>query len=211
MIVISHRGYWKHADERNSATAFHRSFDLGFGTETDLRDRAGDIVISHDPPTGGEMALDSFLGLLGDRRLPLALNIKADGLARKLAGKFAHSDALKDAFVFDMSVPDAVHYANLGIPFFTRMSEYETEPALLDRATGVWLDAFDETWFGLMDINALLDRGLRVCIVSPELHGRDPAALWRLLLDDKLMLQNERLMICTDRPEEIKRLMEDSR
>ena len=32
MIILSHRGYWKSEEERNQEVAFHRSFDLGYGT-----------------------------------------------------------------------------------------------------------------------------------------------------------------------------------
>ena len=38
MEIISHRGYWKNVEEKNSSKAFKNSFDLNFGTETDLRD-----------------------------------------------------------------------------------------------------------------------------------------------------------------------------
>ena len=38
MIIISHRGYWKDAAEKNRPVAFARSFDLGYGTETDVRE-----------------------------------------------------------------------------------------------------------------------------------------------------------------------------
>ena len=48
MIILSHRGWWKTRAERNMRDAFVRSFDAGFGTETDLRDICGKIVISHD-------------------------------------------------------------------------------------------------------------------------------------------------------------------
>ena len=50
MKILSHRGYWKTAEEKNTATAMHRSFSLGFGTETDVRDYNGKLVISHDIP-----------------------------------------------------------------------------------------------------------------------------------------------------------------
>ena len=46
MIILSHRGFWKTKDEKNTITSFKRSFDCGFGTETDLRDHDGEIVIS---------------------------------------------------------------------------------------------------------------------------------------------------------------------
>ena len=55
MIILSHRGYWKSEEERNQEVAFHHSFDLGYGTETDIRDIQGKLVISHDMPQGNEI------------------------------------------------------------------------------------------------------------------------------------------------------------
>ncbi|HQT44263.1 MAG TPA: hypothetical protein PLD79_09695, partial [Halothiobacillus sp.] len=85
MIILSHRGYWKDAAEKNLPVAFGRSFDLGFGTETDVRDVAGKLVISHDMPRGDELSLEDMLDILSGRDLPMAMNIKADGLAKPLA------------------------------------------------------------------------------------------------------------------------------
>ena len=42
--LLEDRGREEHARR------LRRSFDLGFGTETDVRDRGGELVISHDPP-----------------------------------------------------------------------------------------------------------------------------------------------------------------
>ena len=144
MIVLSHRGYWKTAAEKNTEVAFRRSFDLGFGTETDVRDCGGELVISHDPPLGprggGEMSFEAFLDLLGDRDLPLALNIKADGLAGAVRAAMSRRPLTK-WFVFDMSVPDTLHQLATGNPVYARQSEYEPEPLLIERAAGVWLEA----------------------------------------------------------------------
>lgn len=198
MQIISHRGYWKTSQEKNSEVAFARSFDLGFGTETDVRDLNGQLVISHDPPTEGAMPLDTFLKLHAGRPLPLALNIKSDGLATQLKAAAAAS-GLENYFVFDMSVPDMRHYKNEGVPFYTRLSEYEQEPVFLDQAAGVWLDGFESTWFNLDTLRSLLDRQLTVCVVSSELHKRDHQALWSLLSP---LSGKHNLMLCTDLPEE---------
>ncbi|MEL6681407.1 MAG: hypothetical protein AAFQ09_02035, partial [Pseudomonadota bacterium] len=64
MIVISHRGYWKTAEEKNTKTAFERSFSLGYGTETDFRDLDRQLVIAHDPPQAGAMPADEMFGLV---------------------------------------------------------------------------------------------------------------------------------------------------
>lgn len=198
MIILSHRGYWTTPDEKNTEAAFRRSFELGFGTETDFRDLDGDIVISHDPPRAGAMRAADFLALLGDLSLPIAVNVKADGLAAGLA-EMARRAALRNWFVFDMSVPDTLEQLRVGNPVFCRLSEYEADGPLTRRAAGIWLDAFENIWYTPDLVRALLSRGQRVCVVSAELHGREPATQWAMLRD---LAGAPNLMICTDRPDE---------
>ena len=201
MIILSHRGYWKAPAEQNTPAAFERSFHLGFGTETDVRDLDRLLVVSHDPPTRAAHLFDELLaqhGRLGPM-LPLALNIKADGLQPMLR------DALRrrpvhDVFFFDMAIPDLLVYAAAGLPFFTRQSEHELAPVLYAKAAGVWLDGFRSDWY---DDRVLLDHlgnGKRVCVVSPELHRRPHEACWSRLR----ALRGPGLMLCTDFPEEAK-------
>lgn len=197
MIIISHRGYWKVPEEKNKAVAFRRSFDLGFGTETDVRDLNGQLVISHDIPTTGAMSLSEFLELT-HAQLPLALNIKSDGLAWQLAREMASYDR-SAWFVFDMAIPDMRMHLNAGNPVFARMSEVEKVPAWSDECDGIWLDNFDGEWFDEMTLSSLLDTGKRVCVVSSELHRRDYLLLWKMLLP---LAARKNLMLCTDVPEQ---------
>lgn len=203
MIVLSHRGYWKTPDEKNGETAFRRSFDLGFGTETDVRDCLGQLVISHDMPRGGEMPFEAFLDLLGDRDLPLAINVKADGLADAVGAAFAARPHLTRWFVFDMSIPDTKHQLARGNPTFLRLSEYEPAvPELfVDRAAGIWLDGFHGEWWTPELIDGWTARGKTVCAVSPDLHKRDPEAAWTSLRDYRFS-RPDRVWICTDHPED---------
>ena len=199
MIVMSHRGYWREPAEKNTRAAFLRSAQLGFGTETDVRDLNGRLVISHDPPRGGEMPLDEFLALWPDRSLPLAINVKADGLARPLKAAMDRA-GFTSWFAFDMSVPDALQQIYHGVPVFARLSEYEPEPQpLLERAAGVWLDGFHGEWWDAALLRRLLGAGKRVCMVSPELHGREPGTAWGRLAP---LADAPGLMICTDLPEQ---------
>ncbi len=200
MIILSHRGYWRDGGEKNQPVAFQRSFDLGFGTETDIRDRAGELVISHDMADASAMLLASLLDILNGRGLPLALNIKSDGLARALQTQLRDWGA-SNWFTFDMSVPEAVVQIRLGLPVFTRASEYERRPALYDQAIGVWVDGFVSDWFTEADIAGFLHDGKRVAIVSSELHGRCHLALWARLLASQNK-DNPELMLCTDLPED---------
>lgn len=205
MNVISHRGYWKNTAEKNQPIAFHRSFDLGFGTETDVRDRAGELVISHDMPDSTTMTLTDLLSIVGQRTLPLALNIKADGLAETLARSMSGFDR-SSWFVFDMSVPDMRAHLRCGNPVYARLSEVESVAGWLNDAEGIWLDAFeDDRWYNMGTIDDLLAQGKRVCIVSPELHGRPHHAVWESL---RSLRSRQNLMLCTDLPEEAEAVFE---
>jgi glycerophosphoryl diester phosphodiesterase len=198
MRIISHRGFWLQKSERNQPEAFQRSFDLGFGTETDVRDRAGELVISHDMPTGDELSLDGMLEIMAGRNLPLAINVKADGLTHALKSTF-EQHGHTNWFVFDMAVPDMRSYLQAGLPTYSRLSEVEPSPVWLEQATGVWLDSFEGEWFSNAAIQTLLSTGKQVCVVSSELHGRDPQALWRQL---SALNHQDGLMLCTDIPED---------
>ncbi|MCA3174215.1 MAG: phosphodiesterase [Burkholderiales bacterium] len=201
MKVLSHRGYWTSVEEKNTEFAFERSFALGFGTETDVRDRCGELVISHDMPDASAIRFARLLEIAvqfsSDQSLTLALNIKADGLVEMLQITLRAFSGL-DCFVFDMSVPDMRSYINAGIPVFTRMSEVEQEPAWLEQSAGVWLDGFESEWYTEQQIEALLSINKRVCVVSPELHKRPHMTLWKRLKS----MDHRRLLLCTDFPEE---------
>lgn len=200
--ILSHRGYWKTAPEKNTNVAFDRSFQAGFGTETDLRDFTGRVVISHDPPKDAGISFDSFLQKHRsiDSALPLALNIKSDGLS-PLVREMLIQYEVKNYFVFDMSIPDSIGYLRANIRFFSRQSEYEPEPAFYDDCSGVWLDCFRSIWYGMDLIQRHLRNGKQVCLVSPELHGRDRSELWDRLKEIDHS-DFEGLMLCTDVPEE---------
>jgi hypothetical protein len=201
MNILSHRGHWLLRHEQNQYIAFDRSFQQDFGTETDLRDSGGEIVISHDMPTGGELTFEKLLDIYcsySDGGLPLALNVKADGLS-SLVKKALNARPSLDAFIFDMAVPDMLSYLEAGIPVFTRMSEVERHPVWLDRSAGIWLDSFGPTWFDSKLITELLTAGKRVCVVSSELHQRDPQDLWTMLAH---YAAAPNLLLCTDHPED---------
>lgn len=197
MIILSHRGHWLKADEKNEWVAFERTVADAFGTETDVRDHDGRLVISHDPAPSTARDWADLVDLFDGRGLPLAVNVKADGLSGLLEAAFAGRDI--DWFAFDMSGPETVRYARAGLPYFTRHSDVEAEPVLYAEAQGVWLDAFhDHGWMTTDVIRRHLDADKRVCLVSPDLHGRSHEAFWETLVD--LAPQTEDLMLCTDLP-----------
>ena len=201
MLILSHRGWWLEPDERNTTRAFERSFAAGFGTELDLRDRDGELVVSHDPPVHENVAFHDVLDLHAsiDPELRLAINVKADGLQGRI-GEALASVGARDHFVFDMSVPDTLAYRAAGMPYYTRHSELEQAPALYDDAAGVWLDAFFGEWFNETVVEAHLKAEKRVCIVSPELHGRPHESAWQQWASWPCISTAD-IAICTDHPD----------
>ena len=201
-MILAHRGYWKKEEEKNTKEAFKRAFDCGFGVETDLRDIKGEIVISHDMPKGNEMTFEEVLVLLDGRNLPLALNIKADGMAfkiKKLLEKYNHTNY----FTFDMSIPEMVVQHKMGLNVFTGISDIVPNPIMYKEAQGVWLDCFYSDWFSKKEIKEILDADKKVCIVSPDLHKREYKSVWAKYKDVK------DIMLCTDFPDEAKEYFND--
>ena len=209
MKIISHRGYWRTADEKNSVIAFKRSFDLGYGIETDVRDFNKELVISHDMPCGDEITLKDLLKLLDGRDLPLALNIKSDGLADKMS-QILNEANISNSFVFDMSTPDQLSYIKNGqFTVYTRMSEYERDAALYEECDGIWLDGFSSTWYDMGLILDLLHDNKQVCIVSPELHRRsDHNILWHKMKNSNIS-KSDNIILCTDFPEDAASFFEE--
>lgn len=203
--MVAHRGTWFEPNEKNSEKAFIRSAEKNFGIETDVRDYNGKLVIAHDIPGPGKehMPFEDFLALYythSQQPGMLAINIKSDGLQSLLAKALQEANATR-YFVFDMSIPDTLGYKNNGIPFYSRVSEYEPHAAFENECAGIWLDAFNSIWYGIDMIREWLDKGKKVCLVSPELHRRPYYAFWELLKSEGLHLHRE-LLLCTDFPEE---------
>ena len=202
MQILAHRGLWNKPIEKNTLYALRSALDRGYGIETDLRDLNGVLVVSHNPAeVGAEKAEDLFQYCLKmDVKVPLALNIKADGLQEMLI-KLTNRYPLHHAFFFDMSIPEMVVYHRLSMPYFTRQSDFETTCVLYESACGVWIDSFlSSSWITANILTNHLSNGKDVCLISDEIHGRNPNHLWELLRDSGLF-RNDHIMLCTDQPE----------
>jgi hypothetical protein len=201
--ILCHRGWWIRPEEKNSAVALRRAFDAGLGVETDLRDLAGNVVVSHDPPCCNKLDLVELLDLHADApTTTLGLNIKADGLAAAVADALAEHAVMSSSFAFDMAVPDQHHWHRTNVAVFTRHSDVEPAPVLYDRSAGVWLDDFvGDGWWTATTVASHLDAAKRVAVVSPELHGRDPRDAWGVLRSAGLH-ERPGVLLCTDMPDE---------
>ena len=127
----------------------------------------------------------------------LAINIKSDGLSEKLATYIRDYD-LDNYFIFDNSVPDLRTYIDLGLKIFTRQSEYESDLPFYSSSSGVWLDCFEKDLDNPDTIIAHQKNKKLICLVSPELHGREHLNYWNFIAQ----FQTDSIMLCTDYPDE---------
>jgi glycerophosphoryl diester phosphodiesterase len=211
--LIAHRGLWFQPQEKNSVGAFEAALNDGFGIETDVRDLGSQLVISHDIPNARCQTLESFLEQYqrSNANSTLAINIKSDGLAQELKS-WLQKYSVTNYFVFDMSVPDSLHYTKLGMTLYARRSEYEPESKQLELAQGIWMDGFHTEWFKPTDWAQYLAQEKGVCIVSPELHKRPHQSFWNelhtwLKTDQAHRTTSARLMLCTDFPREFREML----
>jgi hypothetical protein len=211
MEYLAHRGMWFKQEERNTLAALFEGLDAGFGLEVDVRDMSGELVISHDvpQPSNPPPVLTELFSYYSKHQFTstLALNIKADGLHNLLLAQLNEFE-INNYFVFDMAVPDAMAYSARGMKLFMRSSDleiYRGKPPI----SGIWLDELIHNWVDSQTILKELAGADALCVVSRELHGRDKTEQWN---DLKLVLSTEgvsnRLMLCTDFPQEAKRFFE---
>jgi len=208
MKILAHRGMWQEESEKNSVTAIIKALEHGFGVETDLRDYKGEIVISHDMATGESIPFKEYLriaqskGLLGQGLL-WALNIKADGLERPLAGILQEFNLLQESFVFDMSIPTAVQFVKNcpEIRLCSRISDVEPEiaPFFLEKSQYIWVDSFYGEKVPFQVLKQMQESGKRIVFVSDELHRRaNYRDYWQSLKNS--FINTEGLYLCSDYP-----------
>lgn len=199
MIILAHRGVWKTECDKNTLKSLKKAFCCGYGIETDLRDYCGKIVISHDIADDKSPLFDDLLQIYisSGTGLPLALNVKADGL-QKHAKELLQKYKIDNYFFFDMSIPELVVYKKMDLIYFTRQSDIEKEPILYNSSNGIWIDGFYEEWINCKEIQRHLANGKYVSVISPEIHKKDSQGLWRMLKN----IDGRKLMLCTDKPGE---------
>ena len=205
MKILAHRGYWKENIEGNSPKAIRMALENGYGFESDVRDYCERIVISHNIATASAQDVEEVFQWLQefDDKYTFAINIKADGL-KDILHSFLTIYNIHNYFLFDMSVPQMVEFREMGLRYFTRQSEVEPEPCMYDAAAGVWIDGFWSTdWITEELIAGHLEHNKDVCLVSPDLHGKnDYKVFWQKLKNYNL--DTEQLLLCTDYPDEAK-------
>jgi len=164
MKLIMHR--------RNSVSDL-KATDQKYGVEVDIRSYGGELIVHHDPFVGGE----SFETWIKEyKHQLLILNVKEEGLEAKLISLMSWH-GIKDYFFLDQSFPFLIKWAFAGVrQCAVRVSEFEsidTALALKGRLEWVWVDCFTEFPISKQESQRLIGAGFKLCLVSPELQGRE--------------------------------------
>ena len=175
--------------------------DTRHGVEVDIRSEGPRLIIHHDPFVAGE-SFDEWIAAY--RHGTLILNVKEEGLEARLIALMAQH-GIEDYFFLDQSFPFLVKWSRAGVRrCAVRVSEYEsveTALTLAGKVDWVWVDCFTRFPLETGDAARLKQAGFRLCLVSPELQGRDAAAeipALRALLRERAI---EADAVCTKRPD----------
>jgi hypothetical protein len=172
-----------------------------YGVEVDIRSYGDKLVIHHDPYVEGE----SFAAwITAYRHGTLILNVKEEGLEARLIA-LMQSHRIDDYFFLDQSFPFLVKWSKAGEHrCAVRVSEFESVDTVLTLAgkvDWVWVDCFTRFPLSGHDAKRLQDAGFRLCLVSPELQGRDADTeipQMAALLSDRGIRADA---VCTKRPD----------
>jgi hypothetical protein len=192
MKLISHR--------RNTLVQLNET-PLKYGVEVDIRSHGDRLIIHHDPFVYGE-SFETWLEAY--RHDTLILNVKEEGLEARLIGLMERA-GIEDYFFLDQSFPFLVKYSRLGVNrCAVRVSEFEsiqTVLTLAGKVDWVWVDCFTKFPLSHDDAKKLQDAGFKLCLVSPELQGRDAETEIGQLVQ---MLHERNIhaeAVCTKRPD----------
>lgn len=144
-----------------------------YGVELDLRDLGDEIVISHDPYVGGERFEDY---LKHYHHGTMILNIKSERIEHRVLEMIQMAD-VKSYFFLDSSFPMIFLLSNSGESNIAlRFSEYEgmdTIRNMAGRVKWIWVDCFTRFPLERDVFDEMKAIGYKLCLVSPELQGRD--------------------------------------
>jgi hypothetical protein len=140
--------------------------------EFDVRDSNGKCIVEHDPFKLG-IPLDIYLDKCKKRFL--IVNIKSEGI-EKVVLDMLRLRGIDRFFMLDCTIPVLYKFAlQEEHRFAVRLSEVEPLEFVIhwkDKAEWIWVDCFSKNIL-TKDLEIKLHSlGFKLCIVSPELHGR---------------------------------------
>ena len=188
------------AHRRNSITELNATPER-YGVEVDIRSSGNKLIISHDPFIAGE-SFEEWLEAF--KHGTLILNVKEEGLEERLIHLMDRA-AIENYFFLDQSFPYLIKYSKMGVHrCAVRVSEFEsinTALTLAGKVDWVWVDCFTQFPLTQDDAKRLHEAGFKLCLVSPELQGRDA----QIAIAQTVQILNDRNIqaqaVCTKRPD----------
>ena len=157
MIIIKHRV--------NSI----KEINPKFGLEIDIHNYNNKLVLAHDHPNEQSTKLEDFITHVPKNSL-LAINIKNEEVEAELKIILSRSKTT-NYFTFDWPVTSLHSAINHDLNCAFRLSEYEKD--IVPNCPWVWLDSFNGIWYDADFLISLKKSGIKLAIVSPELHNRE--------------------------------------
>lgn len=172
-----------------------------YGIEVDVRSWGNKLIIHHEPCVKGEY-FDQWIASY--KHGTLILNVKEEGLEKPLI-RLMKKYEIDDYFFLDQSFPFLIKWANIGEHrCAVRVSEFESIETVLTlsgKVDWVWVDCFTRFPLNKEDAKRLKSAGFNLCLVSPELQGRDAdieiPKLAKYLIDENIQAD----AVCTKRPD----------
>lgn len=180
-----------------------------YGIEVDIRSYGEKLVIHHEPFIEGP-SFDTWLKAY--KHGTLILNVKEEGLESSIIA-LMKAHRISNYFFLDQSFPFLIKWSKAGERrCAVRISEFEsiaTAMTLSGKVDWVWIDCF--TYFPLSqhDVQRLKAAKFKLCLVSPELQGRDAEIEIPLLFRVLVELDIKPDAVCTKRPEIWEEMMLD--
>ena len=172
-----------------------------YGVEVDIRSQGNRLIIHHDAFVNGN-AFDEWLDVY--RHGTLILNVKEEGLEARVI-ELLKARGISDYFFLDQSFPFLIKWSKAGEHrCAVRVSEFEsidTALTLAGKVDWVWVDCFTRFPLTGEDAWRLQDAGFRLCLVSPELQGREAqkeVPELRTLVAERRITADA---VCTKRPD----------
>ena len=158
---------------RRNTLELLKSTEIKYGVEVDIRSSGNSLIIHHDPFVSGS---DFNEWINSYCHGTLILNVKEEGLEERLIS-LMHSKGINDYFFLDQSYPFLIKWSSAGERrCAVRVSEFRSVENALNLAgkiEWVWVDCFTRFPLTNSEFKTLKDAGFKICLVSPELQGRN--------------------------------------
>lgn len=142
------------------------------GIEFDVRDSAGEIIVTHDPFTTGPKFEDFIKEF---KHKFMVVNIKSERIEEPII-KLLKDHDIENYFLLDCGFPMIYGLSNMGHDKLSlRFSEFEglyTIKKMAGKVKWVWVDCFTKFILDRETSVELKQMGYKICIVGPDLQSQ---------------------------------------